>query len=380
MSAKTSAYVFPFRPFRNLNKSKHAIHMSDARTVDKSFLLPLLDRIAPPLELPTGEKLEDRLVALFASDEVRFGEREWITDLADHWSAQARYFIGRNEPILFTILGFPFKAPVILKTDRILADFGELAMLKSLHEIGAAISREYQPGARIHVFAEGAFAPINGMPQADSDAYFRSLEKMLGSWGFDRHIVLHETNEIAERAPGFKQVWEETAQEIRDRRDAGEEKIRNALSDSFPVTFHLNANPGVDEDLLRRAYNREPSAQELYDALVERSYEGVVKYRAFLDARDKIQLLEDYAPKALAMTVSPRPGRLGVRPLPEPADVLPYHGLPIWDDEAGKLVIDYRWDFLCEEVEATPMYWDEDIEDKPFLYLSRGYLTRCGGA
>ena len=373
MSAKTSAYVFPFRPFRNLKKTTPSITLAQGRKVERTFFEPMLDIIAPRLELPAGDRLEDRLVAFFASDAVRFGAPEWITDLAEHWSGQARHFIEKNEPILFTILGFPFKAPVILKTDRILADFGELAMLKCLHEIGSAIARAYAPGAKIHIFAEGAFAPINGMPQSDSDAYFDSLAAMCRIWGFDQSIVLHETHAIAEQTPGFKAVWDETTREIRQRRDAGDEKTRTALTDSFPVTFHLNANPGVEPDRLRRAYLKDASAQDLYDELVMRSDEGVVRYRAFLEARDKVQLLEMFAPKALAMTVSPRPGRLGVRPLPPPADVLPYHGLPIWDETAQVLLIDYRWDFFCEDVQATPIYWDGDSEDKPFLYLSPGY-------
>lgn len=375
MAAKSSAYVFPFRPFRNLSQSEPTIRLNERKSVQSSFFQPMLDIISPQVALPEGERLEDRIVALFASDKVRFGSREWITDLAQHWAEQARYFIERDEPILFTILGFPFKAPVILKTDRILADFGELAMLKNLHEIGEAISREYAPGAKIHVFAEGAFAPINGMPQADSDAYFASLVAMTKAWGYDTYIELHETNAIAEQTAGFKEVWADAAKDLSDRQAAGDEKTVTALKDSFPVTFHLNANPGVSEDELRNAYRDDPSARELRQSLTNRSLEGVVNYRAFLEARDRVQLLELFAPKALAMTVSPRPGRLGVRPLPEPADVLPYHGLPIWDDEANALLIDYRWDFFCEDVQATPVYWENDLEDKPFLYLAPGYAN-----
>jgi hypothetical protein len=248
-------------------------------------------------------------------------------------------------------------------------------MLKSLHEIGAAISREYAPGAKIHIFAEGAFAPINGMPQADADAYFSSLVTMTKAWGYDAYIELHETNAIAEQTPGFKDAWAGAAKDIRERQVAGDEKTVTALNDSFPVTFHLNANPGVSEDELRNAYRDDPSARELRQSLTNRSKNGVINYRAFLEARDRVQLLELFAPKALAMTVSPRPGRLGVRPLPEPADVLPYHGVPIWDDEANVLLIDYRWDFICEDVQATPVFWKDDTEDKPFLYLVSGYAS-----
>ncbi len=376
MSTTTSAYVFPFRPFRHLDVAEPSTRLEAPRTVERDFFVPMLDKLAPALTLPEGQSLAERIVLLFADDAVRFGQREWITDLTAHWSTMANHFIANNQPILFTILGFPFKAPVILKTDRILPDFGELAMLKSLYEIGVAIARDYAPGVKIHIFTEGAFAPINGMPQANSDAYFAALVAMTKAWGYDAHLVLHETNEIALNTEGFKKVWDETADEIKAKRDAGDAKTRKALTDSFPVSFHLNANPDVDADLLRRAYKQDPSASALYDSLNKRTEEAVVRYRAFLDARDKVQLLETYAPKALGLTVSPRPGRLGVRPLPAPVDVLPYHGLPIWDESTQHLLIDYRWDFLCEGVSATPVFFSEDSENKPFLYLSDGYAKR----
>ena len=101
MAAKSSAYVFPFRPFRNLSQSEPTIRLNERKSVQSSFFQPMLDIISPQVALPEGERLEDRIVALFASDKVRFGSREWITDLAQHWAVQARYFIERDEPILF---------------------------------------------------------------------------------------------------------------------------------------------------------------------------------------------------------------------------------------------------------------------------------------
>jgi hypothetical protein len=366
----TSAYVFPFRPFRNLARTEQVAKITRRDHVTFDSLAPILDKLAPEIPVPTEGNWAGRLIALLAGPEVVFGEPAWITDLADEWTEKARPFVEAGKPIEFTILGFPFKAPVPLKTKRILPDFGELVMLKRLYELARAIGRIHSPGARIHIFAEGAFARINGMPQADSDAYFAALAAMSEKAGFGDCLVLHETAGIADGTPGFNAVWGRKANEIRARAQAGDAATVTALSEARPVTFHLNAAPGSSEDLLRRAYLGDASASQLRDDLERRTDDGVVRYRAFLEARDEVQLLERFAAGALGMTVSPRPGRLGVRPLPEPADVLPYHGVPVWNEEREELSIEYRWDMLTTDAELIALHMVDDRDPEPFLILS----------
>lgn len=368
--ANTSAYVFPFRPFRNLDRTSPIARIDHRQNVGFDELTPMLEKLAPALPDPSDGDWGSRLIALFSSADVVFGKPEWITDLADEWIEKARPFVEAGEPIEFTILGFPFKAPVPLKTKRTLPDFGELVMLKRLHELALAIGRIHAPGARIHIFAEGAFARMNGMPQADSDAYFKALAEMSERAGFASSLVLHETAAIADTTPGFQKVWDETADMIRNRAAAGDDKTMTALTEARPVTFHLNATPGVPEDLLRRAYLKDPSAAELRSELEKRTDDGVVLYRAFLEARDRVSLLELFAPGALAMTVSPRPGRLGVRPLPLPADVLPYHGIPVWHRGREELTIEYRWDILTSDASFIALHMAADPDAEPFLLIA----------
>lgn len=371
MSEATSAYVFPFRPFRNLDRTEFLARISDPRTVTLADLAPMLDRLAPEIVVPSGASWEERLIKLFADSAVVFGRPEWITDLANHWIGMARPFVEAGRPIEFTILGFPYKAPVPLKTRRILPDFGELVMLKRLHELARAVGVIHAPGARIHVFAEGAFAKTSGKPQADSDAYFAALDEMVAAAGYGATLVLHETAGIAERTPGFSEVWQETAADIKARAAAGDEKTVRALRDSLPVTFHLLSVLDHPEDLVRRAYLGDPSAAALRAELDARAAEGVILYRAFLEARDRVKLLEQFAPGALGMTVSPRPGRLGVRPLPVPATALPYHGIPVWDPVANSLQVEYRWDLLTDAGAYERWQLDSDPDAEPFLLIRR---------
>jgi len=80
-------------------------------------------------------------------------------------------------------------------------------------------------------------------------------------------------------------------------------------------------------------------------------------------------LLDPFSPEGLHMTVSPKRGRLGIRPLPEPIDILPYHGVPVLGEQG------FTIRYLCEAVLDTGLQavcLAEDSDPAPFLY--RGEL------
>jgi Pyoverdine/dityrosine biosynthesis protein len=365
----TSPYIFPFRPFRHLNQSAETAQFTGDRMVDEGYFKPIIEVLAPRLDVPDGKALEDRLLDLFVDPRVVFGNPDFIRSRADDWKQGFRKAVARGAPMLFSILGFPYKMPVPLKTNRRLADFGEVAALARLSEIGKAIARVYSPGVKIHVFTEGPFSQLNGMPRDLADQYFASLQGVVDRFRLGEHIVLQDLSRIIDEQPDFDGAWKQVTEEIRQRRDRGDPKTLDAIRDALPVRFHNIANPGVGEDDLRRAYLNEESAASLRANIQARAEEGVLRYRAFLEARDRINLLDRYAPGALAMTVSPRPGRLGVRPLPAPADVLPYHGVPVWNPHERILEIEYLWDLTRGNGRYERIYLVGDPEDKPFLYV-----------
>jgi hypothetical protein len=365
----TSPYIFPFRPFRHLDRSVETAQFTGDRTVDEGYFKAIIEVLAPRLDVAEGGALEDRLLDLFVDPRVVFGNPDFIRSRAEEWKQGFRKAIARGEPMLFSILGFPYKMPVPLKTNRRLADFGEVASLAGLNEIGKAIARVYSPGVKIHVFTEGPFSQLNGMPRDLADQYFGSLQGMVDRFGLGEHIVLQDLSRIIDEQPDFDDAWKQVTEEIRQRRDRGDPKTLDAIRDALPVRFHNIANPGVGEDEIRRAYLNDESAASLRASIQARAEEGVLRYRAFLEARDRISLLERYAPGALAMTVSPRPGRLGVRPLPAPADVLPYHGVPVWNPHQRILEIEYLWDLTRGNGRYERIYLAGDPEHKPFLYV-----------
>jgi len=369
MNEKTSPYIFPFRPFLHLDIAEETSQFTPPRTLSVGDHAEWLARFAPEIRPdPTGS-VEESIFSVFSDAAVVFGDPAFVTGLKDHWLGRIAGFTAKNLPLEMTILGFPYKMPVPLKTNRTLADFGEVVSLARLNQIGRAIGSVYPPGARSHVFTEGPFGAFNGVSRQTSDAYFASLETLLERFGVGRHVVLHDLNRVIDANPDFSGAWEEAKQDIERRRERGDAKTLDAIRDALPVRFHNLANPGVEDHELARAYRRDPAVQPLIDSIQKRAESGVVTYRAFLEARDRIGLLERIVPGALAMTVSPRPGRLGVRPLPPPAQILPYHGVTVIAADGASMDISYLWDLRRSGKTYTPLHLDGDTDPAPFAYI-----------
>lgn len=369
MSEKTSPYIFPFRPFLHLDRPAETSSFGEARTMAAAEFSDWLDRFAPAVDAETGRSIEEAIFSVFTNSAVIFGDPAFVADRKAYWLERISALVAANRPIEMTILGFPYKMPVPLKTNRKLADFGEVVSLARLNRIGEAIAKVYAPGARAHVFTEGPFGAFNGVGRADSDAYFASLEDLQIRFGLNGHLQLHDLNRVIEKNPDFQPAWEETKREIAARRDAGDAKTLDAIRDALPVRFHNLANPGVSEAEIAQAYRRDPAAADLIASIQARAESGVVTYRAFLEARDKIGLLERVVPGALAMTVSPRPGRLGVRPLPLPAQILPYHGVPVLSADGQGMDIVYLWDLRRTGKRYQPVHMAGDADSAPFAYI-----------
>ncbi|SKA23701.1 L-tyrosine/L-tryptophan isonitrile synthase family protein [Consotaella salsifontis] len=368
MTDKTSPYIFPFQSFQHLDRTEESATFLPARTVGTADLQPLVERFAPPLALPAEGSLAERILALFVQPDVLFGQAEFVTSRSAEWLAAIETRIAADQPIEFTILGFPFKMPVPLKTNRRDADFGEVVSLCRLNRIGEAIAAHHKPGARVHVLTEGPFHELNGISRDWADGYFASLGRVVERFGIGKHLKLHDLDVVLDDEADFRPAWEEATADIRRRREDGDPATLTAIRDALPVRFHNIANPGVSEDELRRAYRGDEDAAGLRRSITARAEAGVVAYRGFLEARDRIGLLERLVPGGLSMTVSPRPGRLGVRPLPRPANKLPYHGVPVIERGGASLRIDYLWDLRHGGGTLEPLHLEGDADPAPFVY------------
>ncbi len=101
--------------------------------------------------------------------------------------AQLDGYVLADEPIVFTLPGFPCKSPNPAKVLGHLPDTGELLSLRFLDAFCGRISALYPPGARLVICSDGhVFGDLIGVPDADIDAYSDALRAMIDKEGLTR--------------------------------------------------------------------------------------------------------------------------------------------------------------------------------------------------
>ncbi|MFI1157788.1 L-tyrosine/L-tryptophan isonitrile synthase family protein [Streptomyces sioyaensis] len=132
-------------------------------------------------------------------------------DTPDAFPAQLRQLAGpvaADEPIVFTLPGFPCKSPNPAKVLGHLPDEGERLALRFLDGLCARIAAVHPPGARMVICSDGhVFSDLIQVPDRDIDAYADALRALLHDEGltqldvFDlRDVYGQELSHDAKRA------------------------------------------------------------------------------------------------------------------------------------------------------------------------------------
>ncbi len=101
----------------------------------------------------------------------------------------------------------------------------------------------------------------------------------------------------------------------------------------------------------------------------QRAHASIFQYYAYLRVRDDVQYLEKVVPRAVALSVSPEPNRLGVIPVNSECVRLPYHRVPVYDPLRGVFTIEYLIDLQRSPLSYSAVYFKKDKEEKPFYYI-----------
>lgn len=98
----------------------------------------------------------------------------------DHLRNHILSFIKESKPLIFTLVGFPFKSGNIEKNVLgVLPDQGERAALETLQNIARKISKVYKPGAKIYIYTDGlAFYRLLGIPAQSVLSYEKALKQL----------------------------------------------------------------------------------------------------------------------------------------------------------------------------------------------------------
>lgn len=99
----------------------------------------------------------------------------------DRLVQQVSAFVGRREPVGFSMLGFPIKSPNnVHKVLGTLPDMGERVALGRLARFAADVKAVYDPGARVAVVSDGyVFSDLLGIPDRTVAEYGEACQDLL---------------------------------------------------------------------------------------------------------------------------------------------------------------------------------------------------------
>ncbi|MCC2276615.1 isocyanide synthase family protein [Streptomyces sp. ET3-23] len=233
---------------------------------------------------------------------------------------QIRQFTERDEPVLFTLPGFPCKSPNPEKVLGHLPDEGERLSLTFLDGLCARIGAIYAPGARMVICSDGhIFADQIKVSDADIDAYGDELRALIRREGL-RHLETFDLRQVHGDLPHA-------------------EKRRLVTEAYAPSPAALRAQTRTDEETARlyRGITRflvedtpagyAGSRSALQRECRERAYEVIARSRAWGD------LIADRFPRSVRLSIHPQPagsGKFGIRLL-DSVDVwaTPWHSVVV---------------------------------------------------
>lgn len=377
---KSNPYVYPSTDFIDLSDKKFKAIFDSNKYVTTTDLKNLLSSLPVPKLHFTSKSTEQRILDIFTNNEILFGPKKYITDNAEYWLNTFRYFIKQNKPLQLTILGFPFKMPVPIKTNRTLPDMGELLSLKRLNYITELIGTIYKPGAIITIITEGVFGRFNNMEDSEYDAYKNFLTEIITVFNWTDTLKILELEEMEKMTDNFTKLFEEKVNKLKKLHAAkNKEFLKKYNGAKLSISRIINTrNLDITSLSLMDVYNTSlqmtdvtPEVYKIRKYIKTMTYEMLLQYHAYLMVRDDLNFIQKAIPHAITLSVSPKPNRLGIIPVDKNCIRLPYHGVPVYHEKRNVFTIEYLIDLMRTNKIFQKVYWKRDKEKYPFYYIQK---------
>lgn len=376
MRIRSNPYVFPSKDFKDLSFKRISDNFSGEKEVDFSEVGLILSQINfPQIKINSSLKMEDQILSFFMHPEIRFGPKSYIKESEDFFKKRILYFYKEKKPISFTLLGFPFKIPVLLKTNRILPDMGEVLFLYRLYKIAEFLNKIYPFGVKIYIFGEGGFAPFVDVLPQEAQKYFDFLVFLNKKLNFDKILKIYPLSEM-EKEPDFEKFFEENIKKLELLYKQKDKDFLKKFKKVFKPIFRIVNSREYSLEVLMDVYNENlkfndlsGEAKKIRKELFKKAQKAIFQYFAYLKTRDDLNYLEKKVPFHIPLTVSPKLNRLGIWPIRKNCWVLPYHGVPIFWEKENKWDLEYLIDLRRRNENITKVFLEGDREKKPFFYI-----------
>ncbi len=296
--------------------------------------------------------------------------------------------VERGEPVGLVFIGFPFKTPNPLKTNRKLPDAGEFFFVKRLLEINEAVKLVYPPGISWEVLAEGeAYRSLFGVTKEEAWAYLSRVRSFISYFGAEEIIGIQDLAGLCHRYPEFLCKCEQIYKEIMDSL-RGNGMVPNRLFQSIFQTMRSSANLArySPEEIYYLAQSSKLSSmpeglESQWNLLEQEAIDATARYLAFNQAKNKVGLnglsaIQEAFPKHCYVSITQKPGRYSFHPLGRQNLYFPHHGVPVVEGKRNQGVkIVNLMDIVLNPKEYRAMHIVDDVENKPFAYATMPSLS-----
>ena len=374
-TVKSNPYVYPFIPFEDLSNKEIKNNFVGKKELDWEDLSKMVRKIKSPKPEIGGTTTAEKILSVFLDDEYRFGPREFIEENRENWINKLNLFIEKNQPLKLTILGFPFKVPVPLKTNRHFPDMGDVLALLRLFTINNIIKEIYSPGAKTVIFTEGVFGRFSGVSTETASQYRDFLQEIIERLGFSTSLEISDLAEMESTVNDFPQRYEEKISQLKNLYLSGDPNFLEKYKGTYESIYRIISTEGSDDKFLMDVYNENLSDDDAPAEVLEfrkklrsETHETVFKYHAYLLVRDDLDYIQKKSPNSIPLSVSPKPNRLGVIAVHQDCLLLPHHGVTVFYPDRGMFLIEYLIDIKRRNCSFTPVFLRGDKDNKPFYY------------
>lgn len=370
---KSSPYVYPFTPFKNLSNKKIRWRIAKGKRVSWNKIKSFLKYSKSPNIKFEGRTNAEKILNYLSNPNIRFGPKSYIDIDKKLWLKQIDYFISAKKPILFTLLGFPFKVPVPLKTNRIYPDMGDVLAINRLGIICKNIRKIYKNGCIIYVFTEGPFGKFAGVPARRVLGYMQSLQKIVKVLNLDKSIRLVDLGNL-NKLSVFPKLYREELNRFTKLYKNNDPEYMKRFNGTYPSIYRIVSSEGVDEDTLMDVYNdnkryRRGKLYKLRKILNKNAINAVLDYHAYLSVRDATNYIQRVVPNSIQLSVSPKRKRIGVIPIEKGITKIPHHAVTVLYKNKKKFNLEYLIDIKRTNREYEPIYVKLDKDFAPFFYI-----------